>query len=171
LENDHLNTVGKFHVVKLVPLSFIHEDEGKRRGSIYGFLPSTDRVLEGIFLILLMYTYALILGAEQGLQVYHDGEQRTSCYKSSSVSMSPGTTTNLASGTFELHSIGWVVSPFATVRSEILFYSSLDSYDKNKKFNDNSEYMCSYMEELAHYIHLLSLEELTKHLVRKIIPS
>ncbi|GJZ41027.1 hypothetical protein Tco_0587913 [Tanacetum coccineum] len=123
LENDHLNTVGKFHVVKPVPLHFSHEDEdrslkacvelltkaayrecselmlkflmgnvnhecvqdnhfhhtrigglrkgcrlqnyiGKRCGRIYGFLPCADTVLEGIFLILLMYTYALILGAK-----------------------------------------------------------------------------------------------------------
>ncbi|GKB15895.1 hypothetical protein Tco_0849818 [Tanacetum coccineum] len=35
----------------------------------------------------------------------------------------PGKRTNLASGTFELHSIGWVVSQFATVRSELTVHT------------------------------------------------
>ncbi|GJZ48603.1 hypothetical protein Tco_0602435 [Tanacetum coccineum] len=88
----------------------------------------------------------------QGLQVYHDGAKDVMLLVIVGIN---GPRINVASGTFELHSIGWVVSPFATVRSEILFYSSLDSYDKNKKVNDNGEYKCSYMEELAHYIQML----------------
>nr|GEZ45593.1 protein NEDD1 [Tanacetum cinerariifolium] len=151
LENDHLNTVGKFHVVKPVPLPFIHKDEGKRRGSIYGFLPSTDRVLDGIFLILMMYTYALILRAEclkkgsETLLIHFRKQDIASSVFRVLIALARvvmvidrvsrctmmgskgrraishrryGTTTNLASGTFELHSIGWVVSPFATVPSE-----------------------------------------------------
>nr|GEU44289.1 RNA-directed DNA polymerase, eukaryota, reverse transcriptase zinc-binding domain protein [Tanacetum cinerariifolium] len=142
-----------------MPLPFIPKDEGCRlqncpgnkSGSIYGFLSSTDRVLEGILLILLMYTYALILGAEclkkgsETLPIHFRKQDITSSVFGvfmalPRVVMVVGTTTNLASGTFELHSIGWVVSPFSTVRSEILFYSSLDSYDKNTKVNDNGEY-------------------------------
>nr|GEY30278.1 hypothetical protein [Tanacetum cinerariifolium] len=157
LENDHLNTVGKFHVVKPVPLPFIHEDadllikEKVKKGQARtegarGHIPDSSHVhicvdswsgvpkngsetllihfrkqdiTSSVFRVLMALPRVNYAMCRQGLQVYHDGEQRTLCYKSSSVSM-------------------------------ILFYSSLDSYDKSKKVNDNGEYRCSYMEELAH---------------------
>ncbi|GKA99213.1 hypothetical protein Tco_0827150 [Tanacetum coccineum] len=46
----------------------------------------------------------------------------------------PGKRTNLASGTFELHSIGWVVSQFATVRSEELRYCAQCLIIENEDF-------------------------------------
>nr|GEX30935.1 hypothetical protein [Tanacetum cinerariifolium] len=128
---------------------------GKRCGSIYGFLPSTNRVLDGIFLILMMYTYALILGAEclkKGSEtlLIHSRKQDIATSVFRMLMTLPmvvmvidrvcrctmmgskgrraishrwyGMTTSLASGTFELHSIGWIASPFTTVRSEVFIY-------------------------------------------------
>ncbi|GJU80975.1 RNA-directed DNA polymerase, eukaryota [Tanacetum coccineum] len=58
----------------------------------------------------------------------------------------PGTRTNVASRTFELHSIGWVVSPFATVRSEI--DSEVERRKSMRDLVDNYSYPSSLSHKL-----------------------